>query len=69
MIYIVDLQSTCNLKVESCASVDRNFQDLRPKSSISSRPEKTAPRRQGEKPSYIEVVQQREGSLTSKGYC
>ena len=25
MIYIVDLQSTCSLKVESCTLVDRNF--------------------------------------------
>ena len=66
MIYIVDLQSTCNLKVETCASVDRNFQDLRPKSSISSRPEKTAPRRQGEEPGDTDVLQQRAGSLNIK---
>ena len=34
--------------------------------SISSNPERTAPRRQGEEPDYIKVLQQRAGSLNVK---
>ena len=34
--------------------------------SISSDPERTAPRRRGEEPGYIEVLQQRAGSLNIK---
>ena len=54
-----------DLKIVMLSEVSKNGETY----DISSNPEKTAPRRQGEKPSYIEVVQQREGSLTSKGYC
>ena len=32
--------------------------------SISSKPERTAPKRQGEEPDYIKVLQQRAGRLT-----
>ena len=35
-------------------------------SSISSNPDTTALRRQGEEPGYIEVLQQRAGSLNIK---
>ena len=34
--------------------------------SISSKPERTAPKRQGEEPDYIKVSQQRAGSLSIK---
>ena len=34
--------------------------------SISSHPERTAPRRRGEEPGYIEVLQQRSGSMNIK---
>ena len=37
--------------------------------SISSNPARTSPRRQGEEPSYIEVLQQKRGSLNMKNYC
>ena len=34
--------------------------------SISSNPDKTAPRKRGEEPGYIEILQQRAGSLNIK---
>ena len=36
-----------------------------PRDSISSDPERTAPRRRGEEPGFIEVLQQRAGSLNN----
>ena len=39
------------------------FRTSSPGDSISSKPERTAPRRQGEDPGYIEFLQQRAGSL------
>ena len=43
----------------------KNFRTSSPGSSISNNPERTVPRRGGE-PDYIEVVQQRTGSLNVK---
>ena len=37
------------------------FRTSSPRDSISSDPERTAPRREGEEPGYIEVLQQRAG--------
>ena len=42
------------------------FRTLSLGDSISSSPEKTALRRPGEEPGYIEVLQQRAGSLNIK---
>ena len=42
------------------------FKTSIPGDSISSDPERIALRRQGEEPGYIEVLQQRAGSLNSK---
>ena len=42
------------------------FRTSSPGDSISNNPEKTAHRKLGEEPDYIEVLQQRAGSLNSK---
>ena len=42
------------------------FRMASPGDSISSSPERTALRRRGEKPGYLEVLQQRAGSLNIK---
>ena len=42
------------------------FRTSSPRDSISSNPEKTASRRWGDEPGYIEVLQQRAGSLNIK---
>ena len=42
------------------------FRTSSPGDSISSDPERTAPRRRGEEPGYTEVLQQRAGSLNIK---
>ena len=42
------------------------FRMSSPEDSISSNPERTALRRRGEKPGYLEVLQQRAGSLNIK---
>ena len=60
-----DLATEQQQKVESCVLSSRNFQDLRPGSSISSNPEKTALRRQGEEPGYTEVLQQKAAAAKS----
>ena len=39
------------------------FRTLSPEDSISSDPERTAPRQQGEEPGYMEVLQQRASNL------
>ena len=44
----------------------RIFRTSVPGKSITSNPEKTAPRRQAKKPGYIQVLQQRTGSLNIK---
>ena len=42
------------------------FRTSSPESSISSNPERTAPRKQGGEPGYIGVLQQRAGSRNIK---
>ena len=42
------------------------FRTSSPGGSISSNPERTAPRRRGDEPGYIKVLQQRAGSLNIK---
>ena len=54
-----------NLKVERFYSVGI-FRMSSPRDSISSNLERTAPRRWGEEPGYIEALQQRAGSLNIK---
>lgn len=45
-----------------------NFKTSGPGDSNSYKPERTAPRRQGGEPGYIEVLQQKTGSLTVRGF-
>ena len=62
----VDLKNNRNLKVESYVLVGGTFWDFKPGDSISSNPERTAPRRQGEELGCIKVLQERAGSLNIK---
>ena len=62
----VDLKNNRNLKVESYVLVGGTFWDFKPGDSISSNPERTAPRRQGEELGCIKVLQERAGSLNTK---
>ena len=55
-----------NLKVESSVLFSRHTEDFNPRSSITSNPERTAPRSKGGEPKYIGVLQPRTGSLNIK---
>jgi len=55
-----------DLKVESSVLFSRHTEMFNPRSSISSNPERTAPRSKGGDPKYIEVLQPRAGSLNIK---
>ena len=58
-----------SLKDESYVLVTGVFRTLSLADSISNDPERTAPRRQGEEPGHIDVLQQRASNLNIKNYC
>ena len=68
----VHLINIHNMKVENYILFGGIFRTSSPGDSISSEPERTAPRRQGmlgEESGYVEVLQQRSGSLNFKSFC